>query len=212
MDIGIVGTGNVAQAVARGWVAAGHDVVLGSRVPEGRVGLPAPVVSVAEAVVHGRIVVNATPGTESVAVLTGVGAQAFTGKTIVDIAVGFTAEGLSHPRESLGEEIQRAFPGVPVVKTLATVTASVMSDPGRLTEPGTVFVSGDDAAAKAEVTGLLTDLGWPRDSVLDLGGIATAGGQEHFALLFLGIAGALGTHEFNVKVVPLAPKADGPTG
>ncbi|MFJ9806048.1 hypothetical protein [Streptomyces wuyuanensis] len=53
------------------------------------------------------------------------------------------------------------------------------------------------------MAGLLGGLGRPEGSLLDLGGIATAG-QEHFALLFLGLAGALGTHEFNVRVVPPA--------
>lgn len=79
-----------------------------------------------------------------------------------------------------------------------------MADPGRLDEPGTLFPSGDDPGAKRTVAGLLGGLGRPEGSLLDLGGIATARGQEHFALLFLGLAGALGTHEFNVRVVPPA--------
>ncbi|MFE4334406.1 hypothetical protein ACFRQM_34865 [Streptomyces sp. NPDC056831] len=65
-----------------------------------------------------------------------------------------------------------------------------------------VFLSGDDAEAERTIGRLLDDLGRPASSRMDLGGIATARGQEHFALLFLGVAGALGTHVFNINVVP----------
>lgn len=64
-----------------------------------------------------------------------------------------------------------------------------------------MFLSGDDTAAKKTVRGLLADLGWSDDALLDLGGIATARGQENFALLFMGIATATGTYEFGIRVV-----------
>ncbi|CAM5659747.1 oxidoreductase [Streptomyces purpurascens] len=73
--------------------------------------------------------------------------------------------------------------------------------PGDLDGPSTVFLSGDDAEAKRTTGRLLTDLGWPPSSQLDIGGIRTARGQEHFALLFMGIAGGLGSHTFNINVV-----------
>ena len=74
-----------------------------------------------------------------------------------------------------------------------------MARPDRLPEPTTVFVSGDDAEAKRLVTGLLTELGH-RD-VLDLGGIETSRGVEMWLPLWLRVMGALGTAEFNLKVV-----------
>ncbi len=196
MKIGILGTGNVGRAVGEGWQAAGHEVAWGSRIPgDGSVG-------VAEAAGFGEVVVNATPGTASLDLLKGIGAPALAGKVLLDIGIGFTDDmGLSHPGISLGEEIQQAFPETAVVKTLCTMTAALMRDPGLLAEETTVFLSGDDADAKRTVGALLTDLGWPESSHLDLGGIATARGQEHHALLFLGVAGALGTHTFNVRVV-----------
>ncbi|MFI6412074.1 hypothetical protein [Streptomyces sp. NPDC050585] len=64
-----------------------------------------------------------------------------------------------------------------------------------------MFLSGDDADAKRVVGVLLNDLGWPRESLLDLGGIATARGQEHSSLLFIGIANALGSYGFGIRVV-----------
>ncbi len=212
MRIGILGTGNVGRALAAGWGGAGHEVVLGSRrpgAPEVRAAL-VPVlgenVRVSDldaAVADAEVVVNATPGTVSVPLLGSVGPAALAGKVLLDVAVGFGADGtLYHLVESLGEELQRTFPATRVVKTLCTVDAGVMVAPGSLDGPSTVFLSGDDEGAKRTVGGLLRDLGWTADSVLDLGGIGTARGQEHFALLFLGIAGALGSYGFNVRVVP----------
>lgn len=149
------------------------------------------------------MLVNATPGTASMDVMNEIGAAALAGKVLVDIGVGFT-EGmaLSHPNYSLSEEIQEAFPGTAVVKTLVTVDSVVMKDPGSLEEPSTIFLSGDDAAAKLTTRQLLTDLGWPDSSQLDLGGIGTARGQEHFALLFMGVAESIGSYAFGIKVVP----------
>ncbi|MEV0256273.1 NAD(P)-binding domain-containing protein [Streptomyces sp. NPDC050732] len=207
MRIGLVGTGNVARALATGWSRAGHDVVLGSRSPKERAEAAElkgfTLVGVAEAGAHGEVVVNATPGTASVDVLKVIDAADLAGKVLVDIGVGFTEGGdLSHPNYSLGEEIQAAFPEARVVKTLATVDAVVMTSPESLEGPATIFLSGDDDAAKTVTKGLLTDLGWPDASQLDLGGIGTARGQEHFALLFVGVAQAIGSYEFGIRVVP----------
>jgi predicted dinucleotide-binding enzyme len=206
MRIGILGTGNVARALAPAWSAAGHDVLLGSRSPGDIPGLA--VAGLTEAARHGEVVVNATPGTVSLEVLGAIGERALAGKVLIDIGIGFThgMADLAHPGISLGEHIQRLLPQTPVVKTLCTVTASVMAGPGQLQGPSTVFLSGDDPAAKRTTAALLGDLGWPEPSRMDLGGITTARGQEHFALLFFGIAGALGTHEFNVAVVPVRPR------
>ncbi|MWA12094.1 NADPH-dependent F420 reductase [Streptomyces sp. BA2] len=206
MRIGLFGTGNVARALATGWRGAGHDVVLGSRSPEERGGAEAlggfAVVGLGEAAAHGEVLVNATPGTESVGLLKGIGAAALAGKVLVDVGVGFTENmELSHPNYSLSEEIQAAFPETPVVKTLVTMDSVVMTNPGSLEEPGMVFLSGDDAAAKRTTRQLLSDLGWPDAAQLDLGGIGTARGQEHAALLFIGVGDSLGTYGFGFKVV-----------
>ncbi|MFK4065659.1 NADPH-dependent F420 reductase [Streptomyces sp. NPDC029674] len=207
MRIGLVGTGNVARALATGWSSAGHDVVLGSRSPKERAEADElkgfTLVGVGEAGAHGEVLVNATPGTASVDALKEIDPADLDGKLLVDIGVGFT-EGmeLSHPNYSLGEEIQAAYPETRVVKTLATVDSVVMTDPGSLEGPATIFLSGDDAAAKETTKGLLADLGWPDASQLDLGGIGTARGQEHFALLFMGVAEAIGSYGFGIRVVP----------
>ncbi|MGB8947071.1 MAG: NAD(P)-binding domain-containing protein [Streptomyces sp.] len=206
MRIGLLGTGNVARALAGGWRAAGHDVVLGSRSPDVR-GAEGElegfvVVGLGGAAGHGEVLVNATPGTASMSVLNEIGAPALAGKVLVDIGVGFTERmELSHPNYSLSEEIQAAFPDTHVVKTLATVDSVVMTDPGSLAEAGTIFLSGDDAVAKRTTRRLLGDLGWTDASQLDLGGIVTARGQEHAAYLFMGVAESIGTYGFSFKVV-----------
>ncbi|MDT9689059.1 NAD(P)-binding domain-containing protein [Streptomyces sp. P9(2023)] len=214
MRIGILGTGHVARSLAAGWARAGHDIVLGSRRPEDtellgelkelldagvRVGDPSA------AAAHAEVLVNATPGQASVPLLQSIGASALAGKVLLDVAVGYQEdETLSHPLVSLGEEIQSAFPGTPVVKTLCTVDHVVMVAPGALEGPSTIFLSGEDADAKRTVSGLLLDLGWSQESQLDLGGIVTARGQEHFALLFVGIARAIESFGFGIRVVPPA--------
>ncbi|MER6676745.1 NAD(P)-binding domain-containing protein [Streptomyces sp. NPDC000983] len=203
MRIGILGTGNVARALAHGWSAAGHDVLLGSRTPGERGHLGLPVAGLDETVAHADVLVNATPGNVSVELLRSVGASALAGTVLIDVGVGLSDDytELSHPNSSLAEEIQAAFPRTPVVKTLCTMDSTAMVAPAGLDGPSTVFLSGDDAEAKRTAGALLADLGWPPSSLLDIGGITSARGQEHFALLFMGIANGLGSHTFNIKVV-----------
>lgn len=206
MRIGLLGTGNVARALAQAWRAAGHDVLLGSRKPEERTELGLPVADLSATAAHAEVLVNATPGTVSVELLHSIGASALAGKPLIDVGVGLTDDytELSHPNSSLAELIQEAFPRTPVVKTLCTMDSTVMIAPHSLDGPSSVFLSGDDAEAKRTTGRLLTDLGWPESSQLDIGGITTARGQEHFALLFMGIANGLGAHAFNIKVVTRA--------
>ena len=111
---------------------------------------------------------------------------------------------LAIPDDSLGRRIQDAFPGVKVVKAANSVAAVVVADPSTLPAPTTLFLSGDDAGAKAVVSGLLVDLGWPRESLFDLGGIANAYGQEHYLPLFGTILHQLGTPYFNIAIVAAA--------
>ena len=90
--------------------------------------------------------------------------------------------------DSLGEQLQRAHPGARVVKALNTMNASVMVRPDSLSEPTTAFVAGDDAEAKAAVTGLLEDFG--HTDVIDLGDISMARGAEMFLPLWVRLMGS----------------------
>ena len=103
--------------------------------------------------------------------------------------------------DSLGEQIQRAYPNVKVVKTLNTVTASLKVNPRQLADgEHHIFVSGNDAEAKAQVVTLLsTWFGWKY--IIDLGDITTARGTEMYLPIWLRLWGALGTGMFNIQVV-----------
>jgi predicted dinucleotide-binding enzyme len=102
--------------------------------------------------------------------------------------------------DSLGEQIQRAFPHARVVKTLNTVNSQVMVEPALVPGEHQVFVSGDDADAKAQVTRMLGEFGWPPHRVLDLGGIRSARSVEMLLPLWLDLFRNLGHAEFNLEV------------
>jgi len=106
---------------------------------------------------------------------------------------------LSQTVNTLGQTVQRTFPGARVVKTLNCVSAELMTDPARLPGNHTVFVSGDDAAAKAAVVDMLRSFGWT--SIVDLGGIASARGPEHFVALWVTIYEAFGITDFNFALL-----------
>lgn len=213
MLVAILGTGSVAAAIAARLLAGGHDVVLGAREPAaaagrdwvGGLGGKVEVMSLSGAAAAGEVVVNATPGSTTVEMLIGLDVAALAGKVLVDTAnamiIGEDGPLLMYPNASLAEKIQQAVPQARVVKTLNTMTVEVQLEPAGLSRPTSVFVSGDDPKAKALVTGLLVDMGWPAGSAIDLGGIASARGPEHYFLLFVALARSLGTRRFNIAVV-----------
>jgi predicted dinucleotide-binding enzyme len=102
-------------------------------------------------------------------------------------------------RRSLAEQIQRAFPTAKVVKSLKTVSASVMVNPSVIPGPHDMFVSGDDANAKAQVIDLLkTGFGWKE--VIDLGDITAARAQEMLLPLWLRLFTKFQTPNVNIRV------------
>jgi predicted dinucleotide-binding enzyme len=205
MRIAILGTGRVGQTLAAGLLRVGHDVVFGSRDPENRHGIPASVLTSADAVVGADVVLNAVQGVDTIALLTSIGADNLSGSVLWDIANAAHPDfSLAIPDDSLGRRIQEAFPSMKVVKAANHVAAVIVADPTSLPSPTTLFLSGDDAGAKQVVAGLLNDLGWPPESLFDLGGIANAYGQEHYLPLFGTIMQQLGTPSFNIAIVKAA--------
>jgi len=102
--------------------------------------------------------------------------------------------------DALGEQIQRAFPQAKVVKTLNTVNAYVMVGPKQVADGGhTIFMSGNDAAAKDTVRKLLESFGW--QDILDLGDITTARGPEMILPLWVRVFGVVKTPMFSFKLV-----------
>lgn len=208
-SIGILGSGRVATALASALASRGHDVTVGSRDPAATAETwTGPTVRHAD---HARtardaaIIINATPGDTSLDRLTLLRAE-LDGKILVDVA-NATARGadglpggLCYPNSSLAERLQRALPVTRVVKTLNTMLYTVMVDPHSLSTPPTAFLSGDDDDAKATISGLLSDLGWPPEWIMDLGAIASARGPEAVMLLAPHVAHRRGFAPFALAV------------
>jgi predicted dinucleotide-binding enzyme len=225
MKTAVLGTGIVGRTIAGGVARLGHEAVVGTRDPQATLsrtegdamGNPpfgvwhaghaeVALLPLAEAAARGEIVVNATSGGGSLDALALAGAENLAGKVLIDVAnpldfsAGFPPTLLVKDTDSLGEQIQRAFPDAKVVKTLNTVNAAVMVDPRVLADGDhSIFVSGNDAAAKATVTQLLHDFGW--QDIIDLGDVSTARGTEMLLPIWLRLMNVLGTPAFNFKIV-----------
>jgi predicted dinucleotide-binding enzyme len=215
MRIAVLGTGVVGTTLATGFVRTGHEVRLGSRAAGNEksvawvaeAGAGASEGSFGDAASWGEVVVNATGGLVSIEALTAAGAQNLAGKVLLDISnpldfsEGFPPKVAQPDGRSLAEQIQSTFPEVRVVKTLNTMNAVVMTDPRSLSGTHSVFVAGEDAAAKAVAADLLRGFGWEPHEIVDAGGISAARGLELYLLLWLSLMGSLGTPDFNVSVV-----------
>jgi hypothetical protein len=216
MKVGIFGSGMVGKALASKLAELGHEVLVSSRHPENlkdwlaQGGARLRVGSLAETAAHGEILFNAVKGKNSLEALASAGVDDLKGKILVDISnplvfsPGMPPSLFVSNTDSLGEQIQRAYPQVRVVKTLNTVTANLMVNPrGLANGDHAIFVSGNDAQAKAKVVELLTDwFGWKH--VIDLGDITTARAAEMYLALWLRLRSALGTNMFNIKIVRAA--------
>jgi len=213
MKIGILGTGATGQTLGSKLVSLGHDVMLGSRAEanpnavawaqkEGHNALYGTFMNAAE---FGEIIFNCTLGTASLDALQLAGAKNLKGKILVDTANPFDRSTDNWTMtvcntDSLGEQIQRAFPDTKVVKTLNTVNVNVIVDPNKLLEKTDVFVSGNDIEAKAKVVQILRDwLGWRE--IIDLGDITTSRSVEMYMMLWHDLRKVISAKRFNIKVV-----------
>ena len=225
MRYGILGTGVVGKTIAARLNGMGHEVIVGTRDPEETTSRAEPdaygnppfsvwqeehpevkLATFSEASASGEIIINATSGTVSLEVLELAGETNLNGKILIDVANPLDFSQGMPPTlsvsntDSLGEQIQRRFPEAKVVKTLHTMNAYLMVDPAQLAETDrTVFVSGDDAEAKATVTELLQSFGWT--DIIDLGDITTARGTEMLLPIWVRLFGALQKPIFNFKIV-----------
>jgi predicted dinucleotide-binding enzyme len=197
MNIAVLGTGKVASALGARLASSGHDVVYGSRRPAEAPGT----LSQRDAVTSADVVITAIPGTAVLSTLEEIGDDILADKIVLDPSAALTPEmTMASYGDSVASQVQTRFPRVRVVKALNTMNFTVMVEPAASLPQATVFVSGDDQAAKRAVNSLLTDLGWPQDWILDLGDIGTALATEHAAPLFFATAMALKTPKFNIAV------------
>jgi predicted dinucleotide-binding enzyme len=222
---GILGTGVVGKTIAVRLAGLGHDVIVGTRNPEETLSRTDPdqygnlpfgawqeehpevrLGTFAEAAAHGDMIVNATAGALSLEALEQAGEDNLNGKILIDISnpldfsKGMPPTLLVSNTDSLGEQIQRRFPEAKVVKTLHTMNAYLMVDPAQLAATDhTMFVSGDDAEAKARVSELLRSFGWT--DIIDLGDITTARGTEMVLPIWVRLFGVLQKPIYNFKIV-----------
>ncbi len=211
MKIGVLGTGEVGQAIGGKLVSLGHDVMMGARAADNekvlafaaRTGGKAG--TFADAAAHGEMLVHCTRGNTAIEMLHLAGADNLSGKILIDVSMpldfskGFPPSLFVSNTDSLGEMIQREFPAALVVKTLNTVNNKIMVEPKTLPGLHTMFVSGNDQQAKGKVMDLLRSFGW--QSILDLGDITTARGTEQFLPLWVRLYSTLGTADFNIAVI-----------
>ncbi|MBI5514344.1 MAG: NAD(P)-binding domain-containing protein [Deltaproteobacteria bacterium] len=204
MKIGILGTGDVGKALGRGFLATGHEVLLGAREagnakarewaeaqgPKARAG------TFAEAAEYGELIVLATLGTAVVEATKLAGPAHFAGKVVVDttnpldLSKGFPPTLAVSGEDSGGERVQRALPDARVVKAWNSVGNALMFRPELPGGPPTMFRCGNDAEAKATVAGILEAWGW---SPMDAGDIRSSRYLEALCILWVSTA-ARGNH------------------
>ena len=188
MNVSIIGSGSVGQALARGFTAAGHPVTVGSRAPEtvDQVFLSdiggGPAVDRPTAASNGDVVVLAVPG-HVVVDLAAELADELAGKTVVDPTNEYPEATADEP---LAVRVARAAPDAHVVKAFNTIGAEHMTDPVVGGERASMFVCGDDEVAVESVRSLAADLGF--DPVVT-GHLRCVGRLEDLARLWIDLAG-----------------------
>lgn len=229
MKIGIIGTGSVGQTLATRLVELGHEVMIGTRNVSEKLadnnkdqyGNPSfaewhkanPHVSLAtfkEAASFGELIINASKGVASIHALNQAGSMNLDGKILLDLANPLDSSSGMPPTlvpelsntNSLGEEIQKNFPGAKVVKTLNTMWAGLMVNPLMINNGDhTNFICGNETQAKQTVRQLLTEMGWKDENILDLGDISSARGTEAYLPIWLRIMLSKNSGAFNLRVV-----------
>jgi predicted dinucleotide-binding enzyme len=194
MKIGILGSGGVAQALGAGLARHGHSVTLGTRQSAAladwaRAHSGVAVADTAQAAAFGELVILAVKGTAAMAVLRAAGAAALAGKTVIDTSnpiadappVNGVLQYFTGPNQSLMETLQAEFPGVHFVKAFNSVGSAHMVDPAFEGGAPTMFIAGNDDAAKAEVSTLLRSIGWES---ADMGRAEAARAIEPLAMLW----------------------------
>jgi len=229
MNIAVLGTGTVGQTLSARLLVLGHEVMMGTRnVQEAKIRTTKDVygnpgigdwlknnprvnlVTFAEAIAFGQIIINATQGGKSVEALRNGNPGDLDGKIIIDIGNPLDFSRGMPPvlipelcnTTSLGEEIQKAFPQSYVVKTLNTMWCGLMVNPAMIAGGDHHnFLSGNNPEAKLEVKKLLNQFGWKDENLLDLGDISSARGTEMILPVWLRIMTAKQSGVFNFKVI-----------
>ena len=212
MKIGILGSGDVGKALATGFVAQGHDVVMGTRDPsklqdfanehQGRVRAG----SFEDAARFGELNVIATLFAGTKDALDLAGPANFAGKPTIDATNPLTFEEGKMPQlsmgfdDSAGEQVQRWLPDAKVVKAFNIIGSPYMIDPEFPGGPPTMFIAGNDDAAKKTVAGIIESFGW-QNEVVDMGGIEESRVLEPLCILWVHYGIRTGTWKHAIKML-----------
>jgi 8-hydroxy-5-deazaflavin:NADPH oxidoreductase len=194
MKIGVLGSGGVAKTLADGFLRHGHTVTIGSRTPgkltdwatQNPTGLTG---TFAEAAAFGELLVLAVKGGAAGDALGLAGAENLAGKTVVDACNPIADAPPDHGvlkfftthDEALMERLQREFPDAHLVKAFNSVGSPSMVNHEFPGGKPTMFICGNNEAAKKEVGGILDQFGW---ETADMGGVEAARAIEPLCMLW----------------------------
>jgi 8-hydroxy-5-deazaflavin:NADPH oxidoreductase len=201
MKIGVLGSGDVARTLAAGFLKHGHEVMVGTRDPaklkDWRQQNPgSDIGNFAEAAAFAELVVLAVKGTAALDAARAAGK--LTGKTVIDVTnpiadappTNGVLKFFTNLDESLMERLQKAVPDAHFVKAFNSVGNARMVNPVYQGGPPTMFICGNDAAAKRTVSRILDEFGWDAE---DMGGVEAARAIEPLCMLWC-IPGFLRNH------------------
>lgn len=194
MKIGILGSGDVAKALAAGFLKHGHEVKLGTRNPDKladwiKQNPKADTASFSDTAKFGNVVILAVKGTAAVEALRGAGADNLANKVVIDatnpIADAPPTNGVlkffTNHDESLMEQLQREFKNARFVKAFNSVGSSCMVNPQFKGGRPTMFICGNDEEAKKTVSRILDVFGW---ETADMGKAEAARAIEPLCMLW----------------------------
>lgn len=194
MKIGVIGSGDVAQTLAGGFIKHGHEVKVGSRTPDkladwAAKNPSATLGSFADAAEFGELLVLAVGGKVAADALRLAGAANLAGKTVIDVTnpigdgppVNGVLPFFTDFKESLMEKLQKEFPAAHFVKAFNSVGAAAMVDPQFGGVKPTMFIAGNDEAARKAVTAILDQFGW---ETADMGHAEAARAIEPLCMLW----------------------------
>lgn len=191
--IGILGSGDVAKALAKGFVDQGHEVMIGSsdsnKLIQIKSSIPVQTGSFQQASALGDLLVVAVKGYAAIKVFSNLNAEDIKGKTVIDTTNPITETApiqgvlqfFTLQNESLAAQLQDTQPGAYIVKAFNSVGSPFMYQPSFQGMIPSMFICGNNDSAKKEVTDILDAFGWQTE---DMGSIQSAGSIESLCILW----------------------------
>jgi hypothetical protein len=210
MKVGVIGSGNVGQTLAAGFVKHGHGVMVGTREPAKLVewlkkNPKVKVGSLSETAAFGEAIVLAVKGSIAGDALRAAGTKNLEGKLVMDACnpiadappVNGVLQFFTTYNLSLMEQLQKEFPGAHFVKAFNSVGAPLMVNPEYKSGKPTMFICGNDDSAKATTAKILDEFGW---ETADMGKAEAARAIEPLCMLWciLGFSNNEWTHAFKL--------------